>query len=121
MELGWGKIKVSRIESKMSVDEIGAFITEKLEIEHAVQEEHKMCGNQAREVHEVTNRPNSPKMDSSSQSGKGGHSRGRGAASGAGRGSWKSHHPEKGKGTPNNAKGNANQGKGNTNCGKGKR
>ena len=57
------KIKVSRMEANMSVDDIGAFITEKLEIEHAVQEVNKQHVLATKEVQEISSKPKSPKQN----------------------------------------------------------
>ena len=74
------KVKVSRMESQISVDDIGIFITEKLEIEHAFQESHRQL-NTPREVREVSGPMNSPRQGSP-QKGKGSYFGGKGSKSG---------------------------------------
>jgi len=78
------KVKVSRMESQMSVDDIGLFITEKLEIETCCPRNPPTV-QPPREVHEVSGPMNSPRQGSP-QKGKGSSFVGKGSKSGSGRG-----------------------------------
>jgi len=113
---GWSldgqTIKVSRMEATMSVEEIGAFITEKLEIDHAVQVSKQQQGLVTKEVQEVSSKPNSPEQDPPPPHGGRGTGGGRGAGYG-GRASWKGNQKNQGKGANNSGKGKGEHGKGN--------